>query len=246
VPRFIPLLDASFGFALIWPGASGNELEVLASDACLRQVVLRVKEARRRYTQEVRRGSRLDAAAVEEQARAAGGRILAEHREGWTLELFTPEEERRYLCGMDDMHLFIAQVEGGATVDEAHASLRPLRVRVADQRRPGQTLRQGEWFFVPLEEREARELDEHLARSPAAIKHRRPVGPGARSHVAEELVRLARRDGPRRRARMVERIYARGTISHPDHRPLVLAEWRSVVPNRELGRADRSRVRWID
>ena len=79
----------------IWPGARDNEIEVLAFDRTLRQLVLRVKEVRRRFIQIVRKDNWTRPADVEERARSAGGRIVSETRYDWRLELWTPEEERR-------------------------------------------------------------------------------------------------------------------------------------------------------
>jgi hypothetical protein len=49
------------------------------------------------------------------------------------------------------------------------------------------------------------------------------------------------------------RLYARGQIWHPDHRPLALRGWHRVLMNREpfdpivVGRGKRTRtVRWVD
>jgi hypothetical protein len=93
----------------IWPGARDNEVEVLSSDGSLRQLVLRVKEPRRRFIQIVRKTPWIQVADVEERARASNGRILSETRRDWRLELWTPEDERRFLCGRDDLHLFVAR-----------------------------------------------------------------------------------------------------------------------------------------
>ncbi|HSS51587.1 MAG TPA: hypothetical protein VLX28_21795, partial [Thermoanaerobaculia bacterium] len=134
----------------IWPGARDNEIEVLSFDAPLRQLVLRVKEARRRFLQVVPKLSWTRRAEVEERARASGGRVISETRYDFRLELWTPAEERRFLCGMDDLHLFVAQVQEGDTVAQAHESLKPRPVREAETLWPGQIQRQGEWFFLPL------------------------------------------------------------------------------------------------
>jgi hypothetical protein len=232
----------------IWPGAHDNQIEVLATESGVRQLVLRVKEARRRFTQQVRKNGGIQESEVEEQARAAGGRILAEYRDVWVLELWTPEEERRYLCGMDDVRLFIAQVQTGTTVAEAHESLKPRAVKDAELRWPGLVRRQGEWFFLPLAEQEQGGLTTRLDQDPKAIKLRRPVGPGRRPHVADEVVRVERRITGKRRTRRLETVYARGTVRHLDHRPLALDTWRRVIRNREVNATanDRLRLRWID
>ena len=146
----------------IWPGARDNEIEVLSFDAPLRQLVLRVKEARRRFFQVVQKDPWLRRAEVEERARASGGRVISETRNDLRLELWTPSEERRFLCGMDDLHLFVAQVEEGDTVAQAHESLKPRSVREAETLWPGRIQRQGEWFFLPLSADEEERLASHL------------------------------------------------------------------------------------
>jgi hypothetical protein len=227
-------------YVRVWPGAADNLLQVLDVDRSLAQLVLRVKEGRRRFTQQVyvREGR----AQVEAEAQARGGRIIDEHGLFFTLELWTPAVERRYLIGRDDVRLFIAEVREGDTVDAAHLSLRPREVRQALARRPDQVLRQGEWFFLPLDG-EGELIERHLALHPRAPAREEPLAPARRPHVADEVVRLERRDRRRRDT------FARGAVRHADHRPLVLDGWRRVVRNRE-GRdtmdTGRTRVGWID
>lgn len=234
-------------YVRIWPGASDNEIEVLAFDKGLRQLVLRVSEPRRSFTQWVPKRWTSQAEAVE-QAEATGGQLLGDNGMSWHLELWTPTEERRFLCGRDDVHLFIAQVSGGGTVARAHEALTPLAVRQARRRRPNSVRRQGEWFFVPLTARDIRTLDEQLATRPRAIRRRHPVGAGGRPHRADEVVRVDRRVRADWRRLSGVMAFARGWVRHPDHNPLYLEHWRRVVRNLEVGAAeqDRLRLQWID
>src|SRR5262245_46153960 len=121
----------------IWPGARDNEIEVLSADASFLQLVLRVKEPRRRYVDVVskRWSTRLE--SVEARAFSVGGCVLKETRYDWRVEMWTPSVDRRYLCGRDDLHLFIAQVRDGDTVAHAHESLRPDEVRRVESLAPG-------------------------------------------------------------------------------------------------------------
>ena len=57
----------------IWPGDRNNEIEVVSTDGSLRQLVLRVKEPRRRYVEVVRKSAYMRPEAVAERAHAAGG-----------------------------------------------------------------------------------------------------------------------------------------------------------------------------
>jgi hypothetical protein len=227
----------------IWPGARDNEIEALSFDEPRRQLVLRVKEPRRRFLQVVPKSSWTRQAEVEERARASGGRIVSETRHDWRLELWTPDEERRFLCGMDDLHLFVAQVKEGDTVAQARESLKPWVVREAEAVWPGHILRQGEWFFLPLSADETERLAAHLGAWPRSLKHRCPVEPGRRPHVADGVVTIDRRIKARHRERRLPEVYAQGTVNHPDLR---LNGWRKVVRNREVNAAADKRVWWID
>jgi hypothetical protein len=183
----------------IWPGAASNRLEVLSFDRHVRQLVLAVKEAGRRF-------------------------------------------ERRYLCGKDDVRLFIAEIRGGTTVAEAHASLRPPAASRAG------TVRQGEWFFVPVTDQERLDLERWLAGHPRAIKRERPIAAGARPHVADEWVRVDRRVRRFWGQERTPELFARGAVRHVGHNLLWLDDWRLVVRNREVvpGEEGRRRMRWID
>jgi hypothetical protein len=231
----------------IWPGDSHNEIEVLSTDRSFEQLVLRVKEPRRRYVEIVRKTSVFRPDAVEARAQSTGGRILKETRYDWRLEMWTPAADRRYLCGRDDLHLFIAQVRDGNSVADAHESLKPDEVRAAEASSPGSVQRQGEWFFLPPSGEELDRLAAWLGERPRALQPAAPVGNGSRPHVADFVVHVDRRvRTPHREYRRPE-TYARGAVVHPDHRRLWLEGWRRVVRNREMGgTADGLRVRWID
>jgi hypothetical protein len=230
----------------IWPGARDNEIEALSFDEFRRQLVLRVKEPRRRFIQVVRKSPWTRQAEVEERARASGGRIVSETRYDWRLELWTPADERRFLCGMDDLHLFVAQVREGETVAQAHESLKPGAVRAAEALWPGRILRQGEWFFLPLSADEAERLTARLGTWPRSLRRRRPVGLGGRPHVADGVVTIDRRVRTGHREQRHPEVYAQGTVIHPDHRDLHLDGWRRVVRNREVNAPVDKRVWWID
>jgi len=234
-------------YVQIWPGDRKNEIEVLSIDRSLVQLVLRVKEPRRSYVEVVKKSAFESADAVAKRVHAAGGRILRETRYDWRVELWTPEFDRRYLCGRDDIHLFIAQVQVGDTVAQAHESLKPELVKQREAVMPGSIERQGEWFFVPLSEEESQRFDEHLNACPRAVKKRAPVGAGGRPHVADNVVTIDRRVRSKRREYRRPEVYARGLVVHPDHRNLHLREWKRVVRNAEIRTTnDQLRLSWID
>lgn len=231
----------------IWPGGRSNEIEVLSSDCSFTQLVLRVQEPRRRFVQVVHKTAWSTVALVEAHAAANGGRIFKETRYDWRLEMWTPAVDRRYLCGKDDLHLFIAQVEQGDTVAEAHASLMPGDVRRAEAVSPGAVHRQGEWFFLPPSGEESERLVAQLKDRPRALKLAAPVGGGGTPHVADSVAVVDRRTRTQHREYRAREVYARGAVVHPEHRPLWLDDWRKVVRNREVGgTGDALRIPWID
>jgi hypothetical protein len=229
---------ASGEFFRIWPGALDNEIDLLDWDRGYRQVVLRVQEPRRMFVRRVSKSRRITRAQVEAEARSHGGRILDELRHSWVVELWTPGEERRFLCGKDDLHFFAVQIWEGSTVEEAHESLRPQEVREALGRNSGPVLRQGEWFFLPLETENRGAIDEHFRTSPRPVFRDAPVGDGNQPHVASEVVEI--------RSRSL--VFARGHVAHRDHRTLWIEDWRRVVRNRSvpIPRGQVLRLRWID
>ncbi len=234
-------------YVQIWPGARDNEIEVLSSEPSLLQLVLRVQEPRRRYVEIVRKTTFTKPERVEAHAAASGGRILKETRDDWRLEMWTPSVDRRYLCGRDDIHLFIAQVREGGSVAEAHESLKPDDVRRAEANSPAPALRQGEWFFLPPSGDESERLLQDMTQRPRALKLRAPVGEGGRPHVADHVFSVDRRTRNEHREYRRPEVYARGAVVHPDHRPLWLEDWRRVVRNREVrSTGDGLRMRWID
>lgn len=173
---------------------------------------------------------------------------------------------QRFLCGFDERHWFVAAVTG-LTVRTAKESLMPPQVRDAAlraglrgselyRRRTAVFLRQGEWFFVPVETR----VD------PLHVHHNEPlIRPGGgKPHLVQELVRgrgeqvwhhhehapnglrdaeyaalpeHRRRDkGWNRRMRVTDAtsVLARGTVRHPDHATIHLAGWHRVYINSEV------------
>lgn len=239
----------------LWPGAADNEVEVVAGDRSLGQVVLRVREARRAFTRLIFRSHWRPEGAQEAEIAAQGGTLLGRDRTHYTVQFFTPDEERLYLCGRDEQRLFVAQVPVSPdlavdSVSAAHLALKPRIVRVAEQTFPGDVVRQGEWFFIRPSPADARKLAEALARDPHAMQAQRSVGAGgeARPHVADEVVvlRRARRRGGRR-AVPATVTFARGEVRHVDHFPLHLPDFRRVVRNTAVQPArEERRLRWFD
>jgi hypothetical protein len=240
-------------YVQIWPGDRKNEIEVVSHDRSRQQVVLRVQESRRRYLEYLSRPYRARTRGeAEAYALKVGGRILDESPQRFLLERWTPEVDRRYLCGRDDIHLFVAQVKEAATVAEAHASLKPEAVEKA---RPGSVLRQGEWFFLEPSHEERARLDRYLRDFGHAVQMKASLGSGGRPHLADFAVRIDHRVRSQNREYRRPEVFARGNVVHPDHRSLSLLTWRKVLRNNEIG-GDRAtggmpgrnprRIQWID
>ncbi len=217
----------------IFPGASENRLEVLGPDPRARQLVLFVDEPRRAFSVWLSK----------RQAPPPAARILREDAKSRLVEQFTEGRKRHFLCGMDEQHLFIAELPCGAS--STHAAREALRAPEVPQSlvlRGERIVRQGEWFFLPTLPRERAELDEEVGAR--RVKVQRCIGiaqaaklaRAGRPHVADEVVVLPA-GGPR--------IYVRGAVQHPEHRTVEFRSFVRVVPNRERF-AQPAGVLWID
>jgi hypothetical protein len=169
----------------------------------------------------------------------------------------------RYLCGHDERHWFAAAIaEGVSTVEGAIESLKPDMVAEAQaglkrkdriRRKNAATLRQGEWFFIPVPD---------LKVDPGCILRDEPIRRGNGSpHIVQELFRHGGEtvfrcgeypDGvpedeyerliaeePKRRfwgwtsmVRNME-VYGRGRITHRDHATITLNGWHRILANTE-------------
>jgi hypothetical protein len=216
----------------LWKGHESNAVRVTDTDRERRQLVLLVQEAPRTF---VHRLSKNGAKAPPPEYREF--RLVKDTQTHWTFERWTPSTMRRFLCGMDERHLFIAQFDGGTTVKDAHRKLKPQEVLAADRSAPGRTLRQGEWFFVALSGTESRFLADRLRSVPYIVRKLESLGGNGRPHVADEVVRTDR-----------ERVYARGRVRHPDHKTLILTEWCRVHRNAEVrtSQVGGNGVFWVD
>lgn len=157
----------------------------------------------------------------------------------------------------------IPENEPVSTVDAAKTALKPEAVRAREealgvsrkesfQRRNAAFIRQGEWFFIPAGDIETDPLrllrNEPLAR-----------GNGGKPHWAEECYRMGgetvyvsarhaagltvteylrlsekqRKGGGFRIMKRDATVYARGKITHRDHKTVVLKGWHSVLMNTE-------------
>jgi len=202
----------------LFTGAEENRVEVLNLDQNLRQLVLLVAEPRRRFVTFVSKW---------QQTRRPANAI-SETKTGWNVENFTTERKRHFLAGMDEQHLFIAQLpRPTSTVWGAHVALKGDDVRHAERGAFEKTIRQGEWFFISLLPRELQEV-ELAAKGPLApIRKNVGIAEAAgwrrlgRPHVADEVILIG------------GRAYVRGKVRHPDHATLEFRPWRRALANTE-------------
>ncbi len=218
----------------IWPGHAENRIEVLGTDARLRQLVLLVHEPERTFEMRVGKfGWRADDPRI----------VRADGKRHWIVREQTPDSKRHYLCGVDERQLFIAELPRGvSTVRDAHRVLKADEVVLAEGKR--RVKRQGEWFFLELTPEEERRLEAELPT--AIVWRRRPIGIGGHPHTADEIVRLpgvALEHGhPVRR----EDVFVRGRVRHVDHKTVVFTSWRKVVRNTEPNAGKMAGIAWID
>lgn len=184
----------------------------------------------------------------------------------------------RFLCGHDEREWFVAAVPGNATsVTQAKEALKPpairleearngLRARDRARRRNAVSIRQGEWFFVPVP---------GMVVKPSLILRNEPIRRGrGKPHLVAELhrtggetVHVCRKHpngltepeyntlltrNPRARSwgwvtmRRNAGVYARGTVRHPDHATVKLAFWHQVLMNTETETRTMANVAFLD
>lgn len=215
----------------LWPGAANNRVVVTTVDKARQQLIVLVHEPRRSFEVEV--GRRAEA--------PRGARLLRVTKWGSRVfEVFTDDRKRHFLAGMDEQHLFIAQLPHAApTVWAAHVALKGDDVRQAERRTDGRTVRQGEWFFLHPTVEELAEVDEAARKTPHLIARHVGIAQAAqlrragRPHEADEVVVLG------------GRIYVRGHVKHPDHATLFLRTWRRTFGNTEASTQPEG-VLWVD
>ncbi len=204
----------------LFTGADTNRVEVEGLDAHLRQLVLLVHEPRRRFETFV--------SNWQWRQQAAPANALRKVKTGWFVENFTADRKRHFLAGMDEQHLFIAQLpRGTSTVWGAHLALKSDEVRNAERGAFEPTIRQGEWFFVSLRPRELQEVEKEATGALARLRREVGIAEAAgvrragRPHLADEVLVIS------------GRAYVRGRVRHPDHATVELRAWRRAIANTE-------------
>lgn len=189
-----------------------------------------------------------------------------------------PQTKDRFLCGHDEREWFVAAVPGSATtVVQAKEALKPQAIRLSERRlglrardrarrHNAASLRQGEWFFVPIP---------HMEVKPVLVLRNEPIRRGrGKPHLVAEVYRLggelvyvcAKRpwgisEGEYRKLleskpsarswgwtpmRRGAGVFARGTVRHPDHATIKLACWHQVLMNTESDTNTMANVAFLD
>jgi len=157
----------------------------------------------------------------------------------------TSDNKRHLLAGRDERQLFMCRLPRACTtVAEAH---RALRAPEATEARGvmARTIRQGEWFFIPIEKEVEDTIDRDVARGKLWVYRRASIGSfiprAGKPHRADELV-----VAPVAASRVMH-VYVRGRVRHVDHKTVRLPFWVRVVRNREVAeQASPFGGGWID
>ncbi|MCP4762857.1 MAG: hypothetical protein GY870_13845 [archaeon] len=210
-------------FFKIFFGSKENIIRILCIDPKRKQVLLYIQEAEIEFTRtEFDRKERL-----------------------WFERVYkTPKNKRKYLLGRDESHLFIAELSSTNfpinTILDAHKSLKPDNYRTSNPKGK-KFLRQGEWFFIPINKKENNIIENNLF----FVRNKEKIGLESRGnpHIAQFILRVD------------DFIFVKGKIRHIDHKTLKLMDWYKVLHNNERkiettndnGQLLRSNVtNWID
>lgn len=220
----------------------GNDISVRDASRGHRQVVLTVKEQERPFIVEwlvnsVEEAQQRALRLHQDRSRGASRPIrhprvvdVADNKA--RVEVWTDPSERHFLLGRDEAYYFACQLPTGAeSIAEAHRSLKP------DLAEREGTLRQGEWFFLPLTSSQHGELKK---RTQAGDMLRRPNGhvrghrhnhrPDLAPHIADQVLISQTPIGDIPEGSE----FARGTVrQEPRHRALHLQAPHLVVRNLE-------------
>ena len=257
----------------LFPGAEDNRVEVVGADKKFGQVVLMVHEPAREFTEgvgwttlrvidtKVAGWQDVLAKRLGVQARAIrpnfsrNGKAIV----GVDLVRQTSDSKRHMLMGLDESHLFVAQLpKGVSTIRDAHVALKRPEL-VAAEGKTGRAPRQGEFFFVPATEFEDRLIETGLSKNQLIMERTVPIGPfladnlhgvAARGrnvrqargnpHTVDELVVVPRQVGGTRE------VFVRGRIRHVDHKTRTFFHWMKVILNAEANQGQVRGVGWVD
>lgn len=171
----------------------------------------------------------------------------------------TSDSKRHMLMGLDESHLFVAQLpKGVSTIRDAHVSLKRPEL-VAAEGKTGAAPRQGEFFFVPATEYESRLIETGLSKNQLIMERTVPIGP----FMVDNLHGVAARGRNVRQARgnphtvdelvVVPQqvigsrdVFVRGRVRHVDHKTRRFFHWMKVILNAEANQGLVRGVGWVD
>lgn len=258
----------------LFRGANDNRVEVVGSDRKLGQVVVLVHEPPRPFVDNfwlnnISQGfttktpgwrdtvaSRLHIRPDRIQPAVSKNGVVDEARA--FIHRVTSDQKRHMLCGLDERHLFIAQLPTNvSTVRDAHAALKAPAARVAENR-GDKIVRQGEWFFIEATAAQSDQIEDSLRRNVLFLERSVPIGPftvpgslgssrkvrqvRGNPHTADELV-VVPSVGSRPGLPATREVFVRGRVRHAEHATVRFQGWHAVVRNRE---ATPVAVGWVD
>jgi hypothetical protein len=247
----------------IYPGHESNLIQVMNSDKTIHQLVLHVKEEKRKFFMEVsagvmkflrKRHETLTSEIISKHVRAGKKAKFYEKYGVWGSDEETSGNSILYLMGLDERQLFIARLPTKiTTVAEAHKSLKGTEVTTAEGKAPGKTIRQGEWFFIHATPTEIEEINNNIKKNLIVVRKKYSIGHNSvmpNSHVADEAVilppeKLSHGFSVRQRPE----IFVRGSVRHRDHGTVKFGSWRRVIRNAEpasAGTTSRDGMMWVD
>lgn len=243
-------------------------------NAAVRINILKDHRGREYFDIQRRIGTRLDVLDVRPKDRHL--LLLAKSDDG---------TKSRFLCGHDERSWFVAAIpeeaRGVTGVQSAKEALKPpevIRAQVAkavpmrkrQQRRNEAYIRQGEWFFIPVNRPDIRDVQtlqnepirrgsgkphmcQQLYREGGTTVHVRSDYPNGLTNAEyqklDEKVKADKRHGGLGAWRLMQRdaaVYVRGRISHPDHKTIDLQGWHQVVMNTETKARAMREVAFLD
>ncbi|MBN1801571.1 MAG: hypothetical protein JW891_08710 [Candidatus Lokiarchaeota archaeon] len=208
----------------IYRGHEENDIRVIDANFKHQQVILMVKEPSRDYKVTVWNPT---------------------ERKYDEVTQTTPDVLRKYLMGMDESHLFIAELPSDLgpinKVNDAHRILKPKSV-AKREKNTNRIKRQGEWFFLPASTKELEEIEKEMNGDVDVIFKKQRIGKDSigNSHIADELINTPRKQ------------FVRGKICHIEHKTIKLHGWHLVEQNTEgriqqAGSQSISHVyKWVD
>ncbi len=257
----------------IWPGHENNKIQILDVDTKLNQILLLVHEPKRIFEIEEAK-KRMEGKSIEKSADNRRYELneqnldFRETQSHFFIKQQTPADNRRFLMGVDERQLFVAQLIKRVTnIVEARRSLGKT-VQFHEGKRKMTPNRQGEWFFVKATDQQEKDIELLLNKKRIFIVKKKNIGKyagrvGGNPHTADEivvipqsraLVEQAKQSKFMRKHKPIvlseypvrkREVFVRGRIRHIDHKTIKYTHWYQVILNNE-GATEIATQTWID